>query len=139
LQVKPHWPLVHVEEPLAGDGHGVQDVPHVLTDVSSAHVLEPHAWYPALQATEHARARQVATPPVGVGHALEQLPQWFGSESRFTHEPLQLVNPLEQLVVQALWLHTWFAEHAALQEPQWPWSLVKSVSQPLAGLRSQSP
>lgn len=61
-------------------------------------------------------------------HAFEHIPQYSGFELRFTHAPLQSVNPSGQLAA-----HTLFAqagvepEHVVLHAPQWFGSLVRST------------
>jgi hypothetical protein len=40
----------------------------------------------------HAPALQVGTPPLGSGQAVEQAPQWLGSELRLTQAPAQSLS-----------------------------------------------
>jgi hypothetical protein len=66
----------HVELAFAGGTQAVQELPHVATDLSSAH-REPHAWKPELQSNaQPAAPLQVGLPLSTAGHAWSHEPQW---------------------------------------------------------------
>ena len=74
------------------DEHTLLHEPQCWTSLPRSTQPCPHAESPASQATPHDAALQVATPPLGSGHAVEQSPQWLGSEARLTQAPAQSVS-----------------------------------------------
>jgi hypothetical protein len=74
----------------------------------------------------HAALMQLAP----VAHAVPQLPQSNGSVCRSTHALLQLVKPLEQLVVHAACEHTWLLAQRTPHPPQFLGSLWVLVQTP---------
>jgi hypothetical protein len=96
---------------------------------------------------EHAPSAQVAVP-FAVLHAVVQAPQWAMLVCVFASQPLaafpsQLPNPLLQVPsVHTLLTHVSLAFarlHTVPHAPQFARLVVRSVSQPLAELPSQSP
>ena len=98
LQTKPHWPLLLQVAivALAGTGHGVHDVPHEFTLVLSKQLplhscvplgqLPLHAMLVGIHAPKHsfwpfgheppqAVPSQVAVPPVGAVHGVQDILQ----------------------------------------------------------------
>jgi hypothetical protein len=78
------------------------------------------------------------TVTLGNAQAVAQLPQCCELTVVLTQLPEQSVSPVPQVVVHALDEHTWPPGQALWHAPQLATSPAVSVSQPLAGLPSQS-
>ncbi len=87
-QLVPLQVGVEFEGPAA---HGVHDVPQLLTEVLSAHVVE-HWWNPELQAKVQALLTHSGCPFATLGQTLPQPLQFCGSLVLSTQVPLQSVG-----------------------------------------------
>jgi len=103
---------------------------------------------PLLQLKPHIPRVQVRVALGGVGHTLLHLPQWAVSVWVLTSQPstgfmLQSAKPAVQVKPHVPRVQVRVAlggvGHTLLQRPQWEGLLLRSVSQPLARLPSQSP
>jgi hypothetical protein len=119
LQVSEHWPALHVPAALAAE--------------QSPSVVHPPAWHwPAVQ--------------IPLLQTVPQAPQSLGSTSRLASQPLaglpsQSAKPRLQVAMHVPPVQVEVAlgeEQTVPQAPQWLGSLAVLVSQPLAGLPSQS-
>jgi hypothetical protein len=94
---------------------------------------------PAAQApTTHLLAEHALTDTLGSAQTFVQLPQWFTSVVSVTQLLEQFVVEPPHVVPQMPAEHTWPPPHAFLQVPQLATSAAVFVSQPFAGLPSQS-
>jgi hypothetical protein len=138
--VRLHAPAVHPAVPCGSVLQTVHEAPHAL-GLSGRHwplqKLKPWS-----HCAPHLLFEQVATPKSTGGQELVQLPQCAGSLVVSTHELLQLVSPVAQLVVHmgpaSLSLQTCVPLQATVHDPQCWWSLVVSISQPSDALPLQS-
>jgi hypothetical protein len=136
LHVKSHAPPVQSTTPFAGAVHTAQVGPQLVA-LSALHA-PPQERYPALQASLHVRASQVATPFGVSGQALPQPPQFSALVATFTQEVPQAVSPVPQLVAQVPLEHTRPAPHVLPQAPQLVPLVEVSTSHPSAPLALQS-
>jgi len=119
----PHWPEEQVAIPFAGTGQTFPQDPQLLTSVERALQVLPHFEKPVLQVKPQVLDVQAGVPFGGAEQAFAQEPQFAGSLVVLTQEPLQLVVPEGQEVVQVPPAQTSLAPHTLVQLPQWLLSL----------------
>jgi hypothetical protein len=153
--VNPHAPPAQARTAFGTAGHALVHVPQWSTDDPSATsqplaALPSQSAKPALQApTLHVPLRQAGLALAGAEHTVPQAPQARTEDARsasqpFAGSPSQSANPVrhapsphtpEPQDAEALAGGGQLVAHA----PQWSGALPRLVSQPLAGVASQSP
>lgn len=120
LQLKPHWPLIHVGDAFAGALHTVPHPPQFEASVCVLTHALPHLLKPALHPKSHWPALQIGYPFGGGEQTVPQPPQLEVETCVSTHEPLQFLSVVPgQLVPQVpMPEHTRPAAHGLLQPPQ---------------------
>lgn len=141
MQVNPQVAPLHVAVAFEGVAHAVHIAPHDITLVFDAHA-PPQLWKPASQVNAHAPAPQRTCPLGTFAHAWPHVPQFCASVITSAHVPVQFIRPaaqpLVQLAVPPVVEHTGVAPlQAALHALQLV-LVPRAVSQPFAGLLSQS-
>jgi hypothetical protein len=128
-----------------GNEHVMPHPPQSFTSLPRVAVSQPSAGLPlqspqplAHAPTTHAPAEHAFTVTCGSAHAPAQLPQWLTSVCSFTQLPEQLVSPAPHVVVHVPLEHTVPPGHTLPHEPQLPLFARTLISQPFAGLPSQS-
>ena len=102
-------------------GHTWPHVPQLSLSVAVSVQVEPHK---VVEPVQMQLPPLHDVPPV---HGLPQPPQFFGSLSMSTHDPLQLILVPEHVAPHADDSHTSPEAHALLQSPQWAGSFVRST------------
>ncbi len=137
-------PAAHVAAAL-GKRHTTPQPPQFEASAARTFTSQPSLAVPLQSAKPAAQPPTAQRPPA---HALTlalaraqtvpQPPQFRGSVAMFTQSPEHAVAPAPQVVAQAPLAQTCPAEHAPPQRPQLALSVLRLVSQPLAGFMSQS-
>ncbi len=120
--------------------HIPQELAVVFSEVSHPLAGEPsQSPKPALHSKPQRLVAQVGRAFAGAWHALPQPPQWATEVTRSAHCPVQFVCPAGQFDMHPPLPQTRPAVQGLPQRPQWVLLPAREVSQPFAGLVSQSP
>jgi hypothetical protein len=143
-QVYPHEPPAHTGVALARAGQVFPQVPQC-RDAERRSVSQPFTGLrsqsdiPVAQTNPHAPLVQRGVALPGMGQALPHAPQFCAEVARSTQPPLQYVVVLAHDERHDPRLQSKPAGHTLPHAPQLALLAVRSVSQPFAGLPSQSP